>query len=57
MNITEKRNIPFSPLDVTENEIDKVVSTLKSGWITKGPRIKELEKEVAKRCGIKKLFV
>lgn len=57
MDITEKRNIPFSPLDVTENEIDKVVSTLKSGWIIKDPRVKELEKEVAKRCGTKKLFV
>ena len=50
MNVTKKRNIPFSPPDITENEIDEVVDALKSGWITTGPKVKELEKEVAKRC-------
>ena len=50
MENMNKKNIPFSPPDITENEIDEVVSALKSGWITTGPRVKELEKEVAKRC-------
>ena len=36
--------IPFSPPDITELEIEEVVKTLKSGWITTGPRTKELEK-------------
>ena len=38
------RNIPFSPPDISELEINEVVETLKSGWITTGPRTKELER-------------
>lgn len=41
------RKVPFSPPDITEMEIDEVTRALKSGWITTGPRTKELEKEVA----------
>lgn len=44
------RNIPFSPPDITELEIGEVVSALKSGWITTGPRTKELEKRLACYC-------
>lgn len=47
----KKRNIPFSPPDITKDEINEVVDALKSGWITTGPKVKELEKQVAKRCG------
>ena len=36
--------IPFSPPDITENEITAVVETLRSGWITTGPRTKEFER-------------
>lgn len=50
----KKMNIPFSPPDITQSEIDEVIDVLKSGWITTGPKVKELEKEVAKRCGTKK---
>ena len=39
--ITEQRNIPFSPQDITELEINEVVAALRSGWITTGPRTKE----------------
>lgn len=42
--------IPFSPPDLTDAEIDEVVSALKSGWITTGPKTKELEREVAALC-------
>ena len=42
--------IPFSPPDLTDAEIDEVVSALKSGWITTGPKTKELEREVASLC-------
>lgn len=42
--------IPFSPPDITEAEIAEVVETLKSGWITTGPRVKELEKRLAEYC-------
>lgn len=42
-----KRNIPFSPPDITELEINEVIETLKSGWITTGPRVKELERRLA----------
>ena len=43
----EKRIIPFSPPDITELEIEEVVQTLKSGWITTGPRTKKLERILA----------
>lgn len=43
----ERRNIPFSPPDITDIEINEVVDTLKSGWITTGPKTKRLEKKIA----------
>ena len=39
--------IPFSPPDITQLEIDEVVDTLKSGWITTGPKTKQFEREIA----------
>ena len=42
-----RREIPFSPPDITQEEIDEVVDTLKSGWITTGPKTKELERQLA----------
>lgn len=42
--------ILFSPPDLTDAEINEVVSALKSGWITTGPKTKELEREVASLC-------
>lgn len=46
----KKRNIPFSPPDITELEINEVAQALRSGWITTGPRTKELEKRLAAYC-------
>ncbi len=46
----KKRIIPFSPPDISDCEIEEVVKTLKSGWITTGPRTKELEKRLANYC-------
>lgn len=43
--------IPFSPPDITEAEIEEVADALRSGWITTGPKTKELEREVAAFCG------
>lgn len=43
--------IPFSPPDITEAEIQEVAAALRSGWITTGPRTKELERRVAAYCG------
>lgn len=42
--------IPFSPPDLTDEEVKEVVDTLTSGWITTGPKTKEFEKQIAKRC-------
>ena len=42
--------IPFSPPDMTDAEIEEVISAIKSGWITTGPKTKELEKQVASLC-------
>ncbi len=48
------RNIPFSPPDISELEIAEVVDALRSGWITTGPRTKELEKKIAQLVGTEK---
>ncbi len=42
--------IPFSPPDIGEAEIEEVVAALKSGWITTGPKTKELERQVTQFC-------
>lgn len=44
--------IPFSPPKITQEIIDEVVDSLKSGWITTGPKVKKLEDEVAKFSGV-----
>lgn len=46
--------IPFSPPDISETEINEVVEALKSGWITTGPRTKELEHRIAEYVGVNK---
>lgn len=50
----KKKNIPFSPPDITQAEIDAVVEALRSGWITTGPKTKEFEREIAAYCGTEK---
>lgn len=47
-------NIPFSPPDMTEDEICEVADALRSGWITTGPRTKEFEKLIAQHCRTEK---
>lgn len=42
--------IPFSPPDITEAEANEVRDALLSGWITTGPRTKELERQIASYC-------
>lgn len=44
------RNIPFSPPDISEDEINEVAEALRSGWITTGPRTKEFERRIAAFC-------
>ena len=46
--------IPFSPPDITEQEAQEVTAALLSGWITTGPRTKQLEKNIASLCGVEK---
>ena len=46
--------ISFSPPDISESEIREVAETLRSGWITTGPRTKRLEKEIAAWLGTEK---
>lgn len=48
------KTIPFSPPDITDDEIAEVCDTLKSGWITTGPKTKEFENEIAKFIGVPK---
>ena len=51
----EKRVIPFSPPDISELEINEVAEALRSGWITTGPRTKELERRLATYCHTSKV--
>ena len=55
INETNKRNIPFSPPDISELEIAEVTEALRSGWITTGPRTKELERRLAEYCHTSKV--
>lgn len=46
----EKRNIPFSPPDMSEEEVLEVKDSILSGWITTGPKTKEFERQIAQYC-------
>ena len=50
--MTKRLNILFSPPDITDLEVEEVAKALKSGWITTGPRVKELEKKLAAYVGV-----
>lgn len=50
----EKRNIPFSPPDMSDLEVEEVRKAILSGWITTGPRTKEFEKQISAYVGTKK---
>jgi dTDP-4-amino-4,6-dideoxygalactose transaminase len=54
MSGIQLKNIPFSPPDITESEIEEVIRALKSGWITTGPKTKEFEKRIADYVGVNK---
>jgi dTDP-4-amino-4,6-dideoxygalactose transaminase len=49
------RNIPFSPPDMSEAEVEQVADALNSGWITTGPKTKEFEHLIAMCCGTNKV--
>ena len=51
----KERKIIFSPPDITEEEICEVADALRSGWITTGPRVKELEEKMADFCGVNRM--
>ncbi len=48
------RKIPFSPPDVGQEELNEISQALNSGWITTGPKTKELEERIAKYCNVNK---
>ena len=47
--------ISFSPPDMTELEVQGVADAIRSGWITTGPRTKELERRLAEYCHTSKV--
>ena len=51
----KKFNIPFSPPDMTEAEVKEVREAILSGWITTGPRTKELERQIAQFVGTERV--
>ena len=44
------QNIPFSPPDIGQEEINEVIDALRSGWITTGPKTKLFEKQISQYC-------
>jgi len=48
---TREEFLPFNQPDIGQAEIDEVVDTLRSGWITTGPKTKEFEKRFARHVG------
>ena len=46
--------VPFSPPDMSGNEIEYVSEVLRSGWITTGPKTKLFEEKLSEYCGAKK---
>lgn len=48
--------IPFSPPHLSNKAIDEVVATLRSGWITTGPRTKLLEQKLSEYVGAEKVL-
>lgn len=54
MENKNKMNIPFSPPDISDMEIEEVIDTLRSGWITTGPKTKKLEKRISEWVGTPK---
>ena len=49
-----QRIIPFSKPDITDVEINEVIDTLKSGWITTGKKVKVFEEKISEYCGNEK---
>jgi len=54
LDIKKLRSISFSPPDITDAEIEEVMQTMKSGWITTGPRTKLFEQKIAEYIGTPK---
>lgn len=56
MSVCEKnkKTVPFSPPDISEEEIREVIEALQSGWITTGPKTKEFERQIAAFCNVNK---
>ena len=48
------KKIPFSPPDITEEEIEAVASVLRSGWITSGPQLAKFEKGIEEYLKVNK---
>lgn len=48
--------IPFSPPYIDEAVINEVVDSLRSGWITSGPKVKALEEEIKSFSGAKEVL-
>src|SRR5262245_43555499 len=46
-----KLNVPFFRPALTDDEINEVVATLRSGWLTSGPRVQRFETEFAAAVG------
>lgn len=54
MGKSKVKNIPFSPPDISDAEVEGIIKVMRSGWITTGPRTKEFERQIAQYVGTHK---
>ena len=54
IEVLTMNELKFSPPDISDEEINEVIDTLKSGWITTGPKTKLFETKIAEYCGTEK---
>jgi dTDP-4-amino-4,6-dideoxygalactose transaminase len=52
--LKKAKEVSFSPPDISDAEIEEVISAMKSGWITTGPRTKQFERKIAEYVGVQK---
>jgi perosamine synthetase len=48
-----ERFVPFFRPDITDDEVNEVAASLRSGWLTTGPKVKQFQEDFAKACGAK----
>ena len=49
----QRIRVPIAKPDIGKDEIEAVLTTMRSGWVTQGKKVEEFEKSFARYCGVK----